>query len=1401
MKTQNMHEIPHRLALWALPICLLFPLSLFAGESKLPMETGSKFPEFVAIPGGTFEMGDHHDLGGREHPSDEIPVHSVSIDSFQIGRTEVTTGQFTEFLNGALRLEWIEVDGGRVTFGGTETILCETRPKVRYSGIVFDDERKAFSIVPGREDHPAVGIRWEGAALFCNWLSHLHGHPKLYDTKTWNCDFSKNGFHLPTEAEWEYAARGGLQDPYCVFPWGDEPDYNRANWPRSGDPYEYGDYPWTTPVGFYNGSTHRKSEFNWPGPRERYATKDGVNGYGLYDVCGNVWEWVHDWYGRGYYRQSPSVNPTGPDSGSIMPDRKAYRGMRGGNWYNGQWGHSRVSNRDPGYYRGPHDPDHPYYHVGFRPVLALASAEAGLSKQTNPSSTDKTVGLLLSKPAACPGYTLMAPKHASGTYLLDVNGQVVHQWTSSQDPPGQSVYLLSNGRLLRTCMVKQRGAGGIGGGEGGRIELYDWDDNLIWEYELPGLHHDIAVMDNGNILALYTEQKTFAEAQEVGFTSDILRDRWILPDCVVEIKPIMPSGGQIVWRWRVWDHLIQNDDRRKPNYGEPSRNPGQIWTRCNGRGAKAFWNHMNSIDYNAQLDQVVLSVRGCSEIWVIDHSTTTAEAAGRTGGRYGKGGDLLYRWGNPAAYNARGVKQLFDQHDARWIPQGYPGAEDILIFNNGLNRPGGEYSSVEQITPPIDSDGNYELGGSAYGPAKPTWSWEATNPMSFFSSQISGAFRLPNGNTLICAGVHGELIEVTQSGEVVWKYVNPVTNTGILAQGEKAALDHRGHNYNAVFKIERIAPNDKRLEGKTLKPMGVLENPPGQGTADTLDSGGGNESQRRGPGRSPGRPGYDNRGRGDFRRPRRGQNEPQGNRPERPPRRRDDVPSMPSDNREFRESDTGRQFDRSSQRQGKGSRATGQGQRQGGRSRNTPDTLKLDVSEFGCNIILGRPTTGSVDLSILSQVDTYGRITFWPKGTNDKTTTDLQGIRAGESLEITLSKLKSRTTYEYVFACRSSPEETFQERIKGSFQTARSAEDKFVFTVQADSHLDSPETAGLYRHVLNAARQDKPDLHFALGDTFMTGDYGDRYKEAEGRYLVQRDIFSTLCNSTALFFVPGNHDGELGRYLDGTSDNLALWATNMRKQYLPNPYPNKFYSGNTKEERFVGFPEDYFAFEWGSALFVTLDPYRYAGGRSRGRDTWRLTLGKDQYDWLAETLRSSKALYKFVFIHQLVGGAEGNGRGGVEFAQFCEWGGHDYDGQYAFRQKRPGWEKPIHELLKETGVSILFHGHDHFYAHQELDGIVYQLVPQPGRAVPPGRPRQAEEYGYNQGTILPSSGYLRIRVSPEQTAVEYVRFTLARAKGVLDSTQSEIAHSYTVSPDGVAVNADTPAPSAPGQQT
>ena len=442
---------------------------------------------------------------------------------------------------------------------------------------------------------------------------------------------------------------------------------------------------------------------------------------------------------------------------------------------------------------------------------------------------DQTLGLFLNTPKAFSGYTLFAPKHNMVTYLMDNEGRVVHQWKSSYEP-GQSAYLLPNGHLVRAGMLRVQG--GTGGGEGGRLEEYDWDGNLVWEFNHATrdyqLHHDFKPMPNGHILALMVERKSREEAVAAGFDARMLRDDSLVPDAVVEIEPLPPKGGRIVWEWHVWDHLIQNTDRTKANYGEVAAHPELVDVACNGRATPAFWNHMNSLDYNPALDQIALTVRGCNEIWILDHSTTTKEAAGHTGGKQGKGGDLIYRWGNPATYQ-RGTardKQLIQQHDAEWIPEGSPGAGHLTIFNNGYDR---GWSSLEEIVPPVDASGRYVIeAGKAYGPEKPVWHYEAKNRTDFFSSEISGAHRLPNGNTLICAGVVGHLFEITPTGEMVWQYVNPMVRSGILAQGELPGKDMRGHLWNAVFKVHRYAPDYPGLAGRDLTPKGVVELPASQ---------------------------------------------------------------------------------------------------------------------------------------------------------------------------------------------------------------------------------------------------------------------------------------------------------------------------------------------------------------------------------------------------------------------------------------------------------------------------------------------------------------------------------------------------------------------------------------------
>lgn len=372
------------------------------------------------------------------------------------------------------------------------------------------------------------------------------------------------------------------------------------------------------------------------------------------------------------------------------------------------------------------------------------------------------------------GYTLLNPWLSKDTYLINNTGKVVHSWKSDHSVSFPA-YLLENGNLIRSSPVVSD-TFFLQNGCGGRVEMFDWDGNLIWdftyEFDTYILHNDIEPLPNGNILMSAWEIKTFDEAVATGVDPNLfllVGDR-LLIDYIIEVEPIFPSGGNIVWEWHVWDHLIQDYDSSKENYGVVENHPELLDINFDGRIFDV--THVNSIDYNETFDQLLISLRHVSEIWVIDHSTSTVESAGHTGGNYGKGGDILYRWGNPQIYDAgdESDQKLFMQHDARWIEQGCPGEGHITIFNNGVGRPGGIYSSVEEIIPPMDNMGNYSLETDfTYGPDEALWSY-STNMYSHF---ISGAQRLPNGNTFVCCGIQGHLLEINPANEVVWEYINP----------------------------------------------------------------------------------------------------------------------------------------------------------------------------------------------------------------------------------------------------------------------------------------------------------------------------------------------------------------------------------------------------------------------------------------------------------------------------------------------------------------------------------------------------------------------------------------------------------------------------------------------------
>ena len=444
--------------------------------------------------------------------------------------------------------------------------------------------------------------------------------------------------------------------------------------------------------------------------------------------------------------------------------------------------------------------------------------------------SQQTVGLFFNDSTSYNGYTLFAPGATTNTYLIDNCGNIVNQWSASTTNPGASVYLLENGNLLRTGRV----SGNFnGGGAGGRIEIFSWDDELLWSYDYAEFefhhHHDVAYMPNGNILLIAWVLKTSTEADQAGRNPALSNDA-VWSEQVIELQPIGTDEAEIVWEWNLWDHLVQDFDPTKPNYGVVSEHP-ELMNLNFAMTQNKDWIHLNSINYNADLDQIILSSRHTSEIYVIDHSTTTAEAATHSGGNSGKGGDFLFRWGNPQAYD-RGTqndRKLFGQHDAKWIPQGYPNEGKIMTFNNGWQRPGGSYSSVDIIEPPFENNAYTISTNEAFEPNNLFWTYEANPPTSMYSPNISGAQPLPNGNTLICVGREGNFYEVTPTGTIVWHYKMPVSNNGPVAQGTVLS------NFN-IFRATRYGEYYPAFEGKDLTPGDPVELNPLPSTCEIYET-------------------------------------------------------------------------------------------------------------------------------------------------------------------------------------------------------------------------------------------------------------------------------------------------------------------------------------------------------------------------------------------------------------------------------------------------------------------------------------------------------------------------------------------------------------------------------------
>ncbi|MEM7371900.1 MAG: aryl-sulfate sulfotransferase [Bacteroidota bacterium] len=444
---------------------------------------------------------------------------------------------------------------------------------------------------------------------------------------------------------------------------------------------------------------------------------------------------------------------------------------------------------------------------------------------------EKTVGTFEVKEDVFDGFTLFSPIANHTVYLIDNCGRLVHHWETGQRP-GNAVYLMPDGTLFRAGKLSNMTF--HAGGGGGLIERFDWDNDLLWSFTYNSsdyrAHHDFQVLPNGNVLILAWEQIGKEEAIAAGRDSTLLSDDSLWPERIVEVAPLGPDSGQIVWQWRSWDHLIQDIDSSKQNYGEVAAHPEKIdlnYIRPGNDGAD--WLHANAIHYHAELDQIMLSVLYFDEIWIIDHGSTTAEAAGPKG-------DLLFRWGNPQTYR-RGDsthQQLFGQHNAHWIAPGLPDQGKILIFNNGNNRPDGSYSSVVKIDPTVRNGEYSREENGRFLPIDYHWEYMADPPESFYSRFISGAQQLPNGNILIDDGAHGTFFEINSDKEQVWKYVSPISIFGIATQGTPM-VNPSGEGVNTVFRATKYSQSYPAFIGRDVLPGQPIELEPDSILCPTSD--------------------------------------------------------------------------------------------------------------------------------------------------------------------------------------------------------------------------------------------------------------------------------------------------------------------------------------------------------------------------------------------------------------------------------------------------------------------------------------------------------------------------------------------------------------------------------------
>ena len=448
------------------------------------------------------------------------------------------------------------------------------------------------------------------------------------------------------------------------------------------------------------------------------------------------------------------------------------------------------------------------------------------------------------------------------------------------------------------------------------------------------------------------------------------------------------------------------------------------------------------------------------------------------------------------------------------------------------------------------------------------------------------------------------------------------------------------------------------------------------------------------------------------------------------------------------------------------------------------------------SIILGRPTDTSITASILFDQNVYYYIEYGTvSGAYPLVTTTYTNV-SNTPDEIDLVNLVANTKYYYRMVYKLVGSANFNTTPEYSFNTQRSPGSAFTFTIESDEHLyDKKGIREMYQVTLANQAADKPDFMLSLGDIF-----GDDHTpttttsaDMDALHKDYRQYLGQICHSVPFFVCLGNHEGENDYYLNQNPPfNIGVWGTQWRKFYYPNPYPNNFYTGNTTSENYgINTPENYYSWTWGDALFVVLDVYRteISPGATPADpakpQNWDWTLGRTQYNWMRSVLENSTAKHKFVFAHH----TRGQGRGGIATATQFEWGGIDGN-QYKFDQYRPGWGKPIHQVFVDTKVDIFFQGHDHLFAKEELNGVVYQEVPMPSD-ITYTIGYTANAGAYPNGNAMNGTGHIRVNVSPSCVKVDYVKAYMP-SDATLSHPNGEVAFTYTTGNCALGVNDPKP---------